>query len=368
MNRMSVLPHRRTFVVNGRFMGRPVTGVERFAHETLRALDQAMPHALPHTELLVAVPQGVPDKLGLKHGRVVQVGRRQGHAWEQMELARFRPELPLLNLCNTAPLRRTGQLVVIHDAAVFALPQAYSWRFRQAYRVLHRLLAHSAARILTVSAFSQQELARHLNVPAERIGVLAAGGDHMLRVTPDDGVLDRHGLRQRPYVLAVSSNHLGKNFAVVAQAMLRLQRPDFDVVIAGGLNHAVFSRSEQSLPPFIKRVGYVSDGELNSLYQHAAVFVFPSVYEGFGLPPLEAMTLGCPVVSSHAASMPEVCGDAAVYFDPHDPDACVRALDQVMKSGQAGRQDLGARSLARSKEWSWQRAAQALAHHLKEMA
>lgn len=365
---MSVHPSPRTYLVNGRFLGRPVTGVERFARETLRALDEALPQTMPHAELLVAVPPGVPDALPLRHGRVVQVGRRQGHAWEQMELARFRPDLPLLNLCNTAPVRRAGQLVVIHDAAVFALPQAYSWRFRTAYRVLHRLLAHSTTRILTVSGFSRNELAHHLSLPRERIGLLPPGGDHMLRVTPDDAVLDRHGLRQRPYVLAVSSNHLGKNFALLAQAMLRLEDPTFDVVIAGGMNSTVFSRAEHTGPAYIKRVGYVSDGELSSLYRHAAAFVFPSVYEGFGMPPLEAMTLGCPVVSSHAASMPEVCGDAAVYFDPHDPDACLKALDQVMGSGPAGRQALRARSLARSKEWRWQGAALALAHHLKDMA
>jgi len=368
MNRMSASTSRQTYLVNGRFLGRPVTGVERFARESLRALDQAIPHLMPRAELLVAVPPGEVTPLRLQHGRTIQIGRRQGHAWEQMELARFRPDLPLLNLCNTAPVRRRGQMVVIHDAAVFSLPQAYHWRFRLAYRVLHHLLAFSAARILTVSDFSRRELSQHLSLPPERIGVVGGGGDHMLRLQPDDTILDRHGLRARPYLLAVSSNHLGKNFALVARAMLKLKQPGFDVVIAGGLNNNVFSNSEETWPPFIKRVGYVSDEELSSLYRHAAAFVFPSVYEGFGLPPLEAMTLGCPVVSSRAASMPEVCGDAAIYFDPRDADSFVQALDQVMRLERHDREDLRARSLARSRQWSWQGAAEALAHHLKEMA
>lgn len=354
------------FVVNGRFMGRPVTGVERFAREILVALDRGLPEWLPGARLILAVPRGTPDTLGLKHAEVVEVGQRQGHAWEQFELARFRPELPLLSLCNTAPVFRRKQFVVIHDAAVFSLPQAYGWKFRLAYKVMHQALARMGAGILTVSDFSRRELSRHLRLPAERIGVLPESGEHMLRLQPDDTILERHGLRERPYVLAVSSNHLGKNFGFVAEALLQLGQPDFDVVVAGGSNSAVFAQRGTSLPPFIKRVGYVSDEALSSLYRHAACFVFPSVYEGFGLPPMEAMTLGCPVLASRAASIPEVCGDAATYFDPRDPQSFIQALQGVMMSDARQKEAWRARSVSHSLNWTWRRAAQDLAQKMKE--
>ena len=355
-----------TFVVNGRFMGRPVTGVERFAREILLALDQGLHEWLPGARLILAVPPGTPDTLGLRNADVVEVGQKQGHAWEQLELARFRPELPLISLCNTAPIMRRRQHVVIHDAAVFSLPEAYGWKFRLAYKVMHHALARLGANILTVSEFSRRELAGHLHLPASRIGVLPESGEHMLRLQPDDTILERHGLGQRPYVLAVSSNHLGKNFGFVAQALLQLGQPDFDVVVAGGSNSAVFAQRGTNLPPFIKRVGYVSDEALASLYRHAACFVFPSVYEGFGLPPLEAMTIGCPVLASRAASIPEVCGNAAIYFDPSDPQAFTQALQGVMMLDAGQKQAWRARSVSHSQAWTWRRAAQELAQKMKE--
>jgi glycosyltransferase involved in cell wall biosynthesis len=196
--------------------------------------------------------------------------------------------------------------------------------------------------------------------------VLPESGEHMLRLQPDDTILERHGLGQRPYVLAVSSNHLGKNFGFVAQALLQLGQPGFDVVVAGGSNSAVFAQRGTHLPPFIKRVGYVSDEALASLYRHAACFVFPSVYEGFGLPPLEAMSIGCPVLASRAASIPEVCGDAAIYFDPSDPHAFTQALQGVMMLDAGQKQAWRASCVSHSQAWTWRRAAQELAQKMKE--
>jgi glycosyltransferase involved in cell wall biosynthesis len=359
---------RRQYLINGRFMGRPVTGVERFARETLIALDQHLDDLLPGAELLMACPPGTPDTLGLKHVRVVHIGTRQGHAWEQWDLARHRPELPLISLCNTAPVLRSRQIAVIHDAAVFSLPEAYGWKFRLAYKLLHHALARSGAHLMTVSRFSQAELSKHLKVPAASIGVIPESGEHMQRLGSDDRILDKHNLHGRPYVLAVSSNHLGKNFAFVAEALLRLGRPDFDVVVAGGSNSAVFSQRGAALPPFIKRVGYVSDEELNSLYRHATCFAFPSIYEGFGLPPLEAMSLGCPVLAAQAASIPEVCGSAATYFNPREPESFVRALESVMMAPPDQSQARRAESLSHSKMWTWQQAAQALALKMKAIS
>lgn len=366
------MPSQYSALINGRFMGVPITGVQRFAREILLALDAMLPRQRPGARLLLAVPQGIlrtPQAMFFEHIDLVEVGQRQGHAWEQLELARFRPSLPLFSLCNTAPVWRRGQRVVIHDAAVFSLPQAYSWKFRAAYKAMHHGLARTGAKVLTVSEFSRQDLARHLHLPAQAIGVLPESGEHMQRLAADDSVLDQHQLRQRPFVLAVSSNHLGKNFAFVAQALLQLSEqhgpPDFDVVVAGGSNSAVFAQRGTDLPPFIKRVGYVSDEQLRSLYQHAACFVFPSVYEGFGLPPLEAMSLGCPVLAAEAASIPEVCGEAAIYFNPQQASSFTQALQRVMMANNEQKQAWRQRSLQHSQQWTWARAARALLRQME---
>lgn len=360
-------------LINGRFMGVPITGVQRFAREILLALDRVLPEHRPGVRVLMAVPPGIlgtHQAMAFQHIDLVEVGRRQGHAWEQLELSRFSPDLPLVSLCNTAPLWRQRQSVVIHDAAVFSLPQAYSRKFRLAYKALHHGLARTGAKLLTVSEFSKQDLARHLHVPSKAIGVLPESGEHMLRLTPDDTILDKHDLRQRPFVLAVSSNHMGKNFAFVAEALLTLERqqgnPGFDVVVAGGSNSTVFAQRGTTLPSFIKRVGYVSDEQLCSLYQHATCFVFPSVYEGFGLPPLEAMSLGCPVLASDAASIPEVCGDAAMYFQPHDASTLLKALQRVMIADEKNKRAWRERSLQHSQQWTWDRAARTLLQHMEE--
>jgi glycosyltransferase involved in cell wall biosynthesis len=356
------------FVFNGRFLSRPVTGVERFATETLRALDHNWPDWMPGLRMVVAIPKGTPQRLPLKHATYMEVGRLQGHAWEQLELARFLPDARLVSLCNTAPIFRAKQSVVIHDAAVFSLPHAYGWKFRLAYKLLHHALARSGAKLLTVSEFSRKELHRWLKVPEHDIAVLPEGGDHATRWGADDDILSKHDLLRRPYVLAVSSNHLGKNFSLVARTILTLEDPGFDVVVAGGGNAAVFTQQGVDLPSFVKRVGYVSDEALASLYRHAACFVFPSIYEGFGLPPLEAMTLGCPVLASTAGSIPEVCGDAAMYFDPASEASLKGALHEVMGQPALSKQVAREKSLRQSGRWTWEKAGMALATHLKDAA
>ncbi|RZI86224.1 MAG: glycosyltransferase family 1 protein [Rubrivivax sp.] len=353
-------------IFNGRFLQRPVTGVERFAIETLRALDDLISAGeIDIGPLCIAVPRGTRPQVEFTNLKVIEVGRWQGYAWEQLELPWFAGRRLLVNLCNTGPVLKRHQAVVIHDAAVFSVPQAYGTAFKLVYKGMHRLLALRGAQILTVSEFSRQELARHLQLKPSAITVLPEGGEHVLRVQPDEGILNKAGLRQRPFVLAVSSAQANKNFAFVAQALASLGDPGFDVVVAGGTNPAVFAAKGAPMPAFVKHVGYVSDGELASLYEHAACFVFPSLYEGFGIPPLEAMARGCPVVASTAASIPEVCGDAAVYFDPLDAQSFLNALNRVMGS-ETARVELKVLAHQRSQLWTWPQAARALIKALPE--
>jgi glycosyltransferase involved in cell wall biosynthesis len=354
--------------INGRFLTQQLTGVQRFAHEVVRALDEMLQecvfdrHAWRFT---VLAPQGALTHLPLRHIELRQVGYLQGHVWEQSELPHYSRDGVLLNLCNTGPMFKPRQIVVIHDAAVFAAPQGYTRSFVGWYRLLLHTLVRSKVRIATVSEFSRAELARDLKVPAEQIVVITEGVDQVLRTAPDDGIFERAGIGARPFVLAVSSANPNKNFKAIAEAAAHLGEPDFDLVVAGNTNSRIFGQSAQ-LPKFIRQLGYVSDAELVALYRRAACFVFPSKYEGFGLPPIEAMACGAPVIVARAASMPEVCGEGAIYFDPDRADELAVCIRRVMGDASL-RASLTQYGRARVRSFSWHRCAARLTAEAAEM-
>lgn len=354
--------------INGRFLTRRLAGVDRFALETVRALDLFLKQSgrSDTSNFTLLVPPGVERIPELEHISILQAGTRTGVLWEQFDLPATAGKRLLVNLCNTGPIFRRNQLTVIHDVAPSRVPESYGFLFRAWYRLLIPILYRRSRSVCTVSAFSRDELT-DLHGTRGDICVLPEGADHMGRLAADPAVLERHGLNGRPYVLAVSSLSPHKNFAAVVRAVEAMGEVDFYVVIAGGQNPRVFAGSSGDLPPSVKYVGYVSDEELKALYENAACFVFPSIYEGYGLPPTEAMACGCPVVAARAASIPEVCGDAAIYFDPHDPVDLARVLASVM--GDPGlRGKLREKGFARAGTMLWRNAALSLLNEIHRVA
>jgi glycosyltransferase involved in cell wall biosynthesis len=344
--------------INGRFLTQPVTGVQRTALEIVRALDRRLakdPALRRRWSFRLLVPSTGARALPLRHIPTVAVGRRGGHAWEQLDLpAHVRGDL-LLNFCNTAPLR--GRVVVtIHDASVFAVPAAYTRAFRLWYRTLLPLLGRRARRIVTDSEFSRGELARWARIPPARTTVVHLGGEHILDAPADPRVFERLGLAGRPYVLTVSSRSPHKNFAGIARAAERPELADVAFVAAGGGNARVFGGEAAAHDGRFHAAGYVTDGELRALYEHALCFVYPSFYEGFGLPPLEAMVCGCPALVSRAASLPEVCGDAALYCDPHDAGDIARGIATLVGDA-ALRAALAHRGREHARHFTWDASA-----------
>jgi glycosyltransferase involved in cell wall biosynthesis len=339
-------------LINGRFLTRPATGVDRFALELLRALGRqgALQRArmvLPEgAALRTAVPSDLP---------VHRHGRRHGHAWEQIDLARLARTERLVNLCNTAPLALRRQTVVLHDAAVMANPANYGRAFRAWYRVMMGTLLRRADTVVTVSRFSADELRRHFGVPTRAIEVLPEGGEHILREPADGSVLERLALDGRRFVLAVGSQSRNKNFAAVLAAMEQLEDPDVLLVAVGGGDARIYAGAALEHPR-LRRTGYVTDAQLRALYEAAACFAFPSFYEGFGLPPLEAMNCGCPVIVSDRASLPEVCQDAALYCNPDDPATLAAQLRRLLASS-ALRETLAAKGRHRAAQLTWDAAA-----------
>jgi glycosyltransferase involved in cell wall biosynthesis len=356
--------------INGRFASQAVTGVQRYAEELLRALDQELERTRglgPRPSFCLLVPPDARRVPTFQRINSRRVGRLRGHPWEQLELPWYARGGLLLSLANTGPLLQRRQVVALHDASAFAMPQAYSLAFRRWYQFLLPALGRIACRIITVSEFSRSELIRHARIPGHKLRVIGESGEHIRRAQADCDVLERLGLRSRGYVLAVSSHGPHKNFKVVADALEHLGSRAFDVVIAGGYNPRIFGRTRDQIESALKVAGYVSDGELRALYENAACFIYPSLYEGFGLPPLEAMTCGCPVVASREASLPEVCANAALYCDARDPVSVAESIQQVV-GDSALQDDLRARGKQRASEFSWSRSARALLAVIEEAA
>jgi glycosyltransferase involved in cell wall biosynthesis len=349
--------------INGRFFGQRVTGVQRYAREAIRALDDllAADGAPPAARFTVLAPRGTPVP-AFRRLAVREVGRLQGHAWEQLELPWHARRGLLFSFGFTGPVLKRDQVVTVHDAAVLRVPQAFGRRFRHAYAWLVRTVAARAPLTLAVSRFSAGEAAACFGVQPARLRITSEGWQHLAHLAPDFAIVDRHGLRGRPFALAVGSPTPNKNFGAIARALALLGDEAPVCVVVGAADARVF----RSAPDDVRQagrllaVGYVSDAELKALYLHAGCFLFPSFYEGFGIPPLEAMAHGCPVIASTAPAVREVCADAALYFEPHVPAQLALHLLEVFDDdgeGAALRARLREAGLRRAALFSWQRAA-----------
>jgi glycosyltransferase involved in cell wall biosynthesis len=349
--------------INGKFCAQRMTGVQRYARGLLAALDAWLAGAGPKGNwTLLLPPRAAAPELRAIAVRQVQWHWPGGlHAWEQFALPRAARGGRLINLAGSAPAWPLGpQACVMHDAVLFDQPQAYTTVFGAWYRWLFRRLARRATTLITVSAFSRQRLAAALGVPQGRLTVVPGAGEHLDRVRADASPLGAHGLIGRPFVLAVGSRNATKNLAGLFEAWRLLQRADVQLVLVGGSNARVFGRHvAQAAMAGVTDLGPVDDATLKALYQHALALVVPSLYEGFGLPLLEAMRCDCAVAASTAPALRESGGDAALYFDPASPPAIAQALRRLIEE-PALRDDLRKRGRMRAAQFGWDASARAL--------
>ncbi len=343
--------------INGRFLTQRISGVQRFAREMLLALDAdlALRAQMVGRPWVLMVPKGAADVPDLKHIAVDRVGRAPGHAWDQLLRWHCGSGDILVNFANSGPVLRRRSISIIHDAAVYRTPGNFTRAYRRFHQLLGWLLAQRSV-IGTVSQFSRSELASVLGIDSADIFVVPNGSEHLSKVVPDVAVLDKLGLQPGAYFLTIGSPAPNKNLATAIAAMYTLPGHGVPLVVVGAVDAAVFGGGLNKAPPGVIAAGRLSDAEVKALLQHATALVFPSLYEGFGIPPLEAMLTGCPVIASNIPPVMEVCGDAALYFPPTDvrvlADCMVIALQRPDRMAEQA-----ARGLQRAALYSWQNSA-----------
>jgi glycosyltransferase involved in cell wall biosynthesis len=348
-------------VLNGRFLSAPQTGVQRAASELIVAIDALIPTtpALRSSHFELAVPASTASNLNLESIKQRPVGCLGGNLWEQIELPQFAAGALLVNLCNTAPIIYRNSIVMIHDAQVYEAPASYGKMFRLWYKMLLPAIARRARAVVTVSEFSRHKLGAYGVIDPATAIVVYNGCEHIARTDTDLEILRRLDLLSVPFIVAFSSTQSHKNLSVLLEAFADPLLSSTKLVLVGSASESRLREAGMNPPSNAVFTGKISDGQLRALLEQANALAFPSLTEGFGLPPLEAMTLGCPTIVSPRGALPEVCGDAALYADPSCPNAWVA---QVCSLGAdpALRDKLRLMGLARSRQYTWRRAAEDL--------
>lgn len=350
----------RTIAINGRFLTQPLTGVQRFGRELTCALDRrigtgAVPEQLAGARWRIIVPRGAAPDIRLDNIAIEEHGSGAGHLWEQTALLRTARHDLLLGFGGSGPLLHPRQLVVIHDVTIFRHPESFTRSYRLAHSLLGFVLARRA-RIATVSRFSREELSAVFRVPAAPIRVVYNAVEHFSALEPDLTTPERLGLKDGRYFLVLGTLKPNKNVDFAIRAFQSLARRDQKLVLIGSAHPGVFKSSAIGGIENLIHAGRLSDEEVAGLARRATALVFPSLYEGFGIPPLEAMTQGCPVLAADIPPVREACGDAALYFDPRAQGTLEEAMRRILDEPSL-RKDLVPKGLANAKRFSWANSA-----------
>ena len=315
---------------------------------------------------------------------VLHAGRSQGDGVLSLPGARLLPSLLTLGQVEIAFQTRrhdldiihdptgscpillapTYRVVTIHDVIPYLYPQTSTRLDRWIYRYWLPWAVQHVDVIITVSQQSRKDILHFLPVSPDKVMVIPEAADSRFRPLPDDvvaSVLQRYDI-PKPYILYVGSLAPRKNLPRLLRAYARVREwhPAWRLVIVGARKWKttpIFATVQQlELEPYVHFTGYVADEDLPALYNGADLFVFPSLYEGFGLPVLEAMACGTPVITSNTSSLPEVAGDAALLVDPHDVEAIAAAMHRVLTDPDLARK-LRKKGLARASQFTWERTA-----------
>ncbi len=362
----------QSILVSGKFLGDPLTGVQRHAWEIIhRLLAAKFPLSLVVPEALQLHASYMP----LPTAGLIRRGHGRGHIWQQLVLPRqIDPSAILWTPSGLGSLVVKRQVLTVHDLSFLDHPEWFSKTYSLAYRLLLPLMMRRVLHIITSSAFSQQRISERLHIDLDRISVIPCAVSTTLAARPSS-LQDEHKIRDQYnlpelYILALGSIEPRKNLQGLIKAMQILQpnHPTLRLVLVGG-RAGIYGNVDfpAEIVGVVQQLGYVPNEHLSTIYRSASVFVYPSLYEGFGMPPLEAMACGAPVITSNTTSLPEVVGNAALTVTPTDIPALAAAIERVMHD-PALRQRLIQSGYERVAHFSWDQSAQQTAALLHGLA
>lgn len=348
---------RRRWTINGDFTTLPPNGVARYAREVTMALDALISKGHPlgrdlEIDLVVPRPPSEPLRLDNIPVRVVPEFNRPRlpQFWVQAQLPWHVPG-GLLSFCNLAPVALKRQIACIHDMHTRLMPSSYGRGFRWAHRLILPALGRRAARITTVSDLSRSHLIKFGIAPEENIVVTYNGSDHVKRW--DSARSSLAAGRGRPFVLCLGQRDQEyKNMGLLAKLAPLLDGMGLDLRMPGNVDEATVLRYVREMPSNIVLLGRIADDDFKKELEGALCFLFPSRIEGFGLPAVEAMAAGCPVLASTSPCLPEICGDSALFADPDDVQAWAENV-RLLMLGPDLRGRMVAKGLARASSYSW---------------
>jgi glycosyltransferase involved in cell wall biosynthesis len=330
--------------INTRNLNAHLTGIQRYTQEIIKRLPS-------ESYRTIKPAQALPGPVG--------------HAWEQCVLPTQLQGQLLWSPSNTGPLVVKRQVVTVHDLATFDSPEGFSNSFRAAYAFILPRLLPRVAHILTVSEFTKQCLIERFKLSADKITVTPLGVDHdrfYPRSAKEIQELKHKLQLSSRYILFLGSLSARKNMRRLVEAWALAQHDvdaDIELVIAGGagVGHVFNGTELPTLPPRTRLLGRIADEDLPALYSGATLFAFPSLYEGFGLPPLEAIACGTPVLSSQVSSLPEVLGNVGILVDPLRVEEICDGLHQALNN--RGTSDKMSKvGVLRAQAFQWQKTAQ----------
>ena len=353
--------------IDAHYVGVREGGNERYCESLVRCLGRA---GHPEHEYFVFSYRGAA-RLRIPGGRLIHLPlRRRSVVWQravELPLHSWRLDLDVLHVpFNFLPVFRCRKVITIHDLPFIHVPDTHLPLERARMKLMTRLAARRADHVLTVSEFTKRDIVDWYGVAPDRITVAPNAADpdvfKPLDAAARDAFCRRMGL-DFPFLLWVGIMQPRKNVATLVEAYARLRergRSDNHLVLVGRpgwLSEDVFRLIRaRHLEHVVHRFGEMGPADLAGFYSAATALVMPSRWESFGIPILEAMSCGCPVVSSNAAAMPEVYGDAALPFDPNEPEELAAQLERVLDDG-ALRRDLIRRGYANRDRFSWERTA-----------
>lgn len=341
------------------------TGTERYALEIIRALVRAAPDDRFVLYLQRQPPPGLLPRSAQVRWRVIPSPRLWTVGRLSLEMAARPPDVLFVPAHSLPPIVPRATVTTIHDLGYLHFPGEHPPLTRLLRRLSNRWSARRATRVIAISGTTRDDLVRFDGIPRGRIKVVHHGCAPSFRPVRDadriDAVRTRHGL-DAPYVLFVGTLQPRKNLERLLAAFDRVaaDRPHVLLALVGAAGwqpeRLERARAAVQARDRVRRLGYVEDDDLPALLSGSLALAFPSLYEGFGLPALEAMACGTPVLTSSTSSLPEVVGDAGLLVDPLDVGAIADGLRRLIDDADL-RRDLGERGLARAARFTWERAA-----------